>query len=218
MTGRSRAPQAVQGFVKRLLDIVGSLVGLIVTSPAIAAIALAVKLDSPGPAFFAQTRVGLNRRRFTLFKFRTMRTDGDESLHKEYMSELVRGDAGSRLNKEGDVVYLLDDPRVTSVGAFLRRTSLDELPNLVNVLRGEMSLVGPRPPIPYEVEMYDRRSLGRLAVKPGLTGLAQVRGRGSLTFKEIVELDLEYIESRSLLLDLRILLETIPSVLGRRGV
>jgi len=218
MTGRSRAPQAVQGFVKRLLDIVGSLVGLIVTSPAIAAIALAVKLDSPGPAFFAQTRVGLNRRRFTLLKFRTMRTDGDESLHKEYMSELVRGDAGSRLNKEGDVVYLLDDPRVTSVGAFLRRTSLDELPNLVNVLRGEMSLVGPRPPIPYEVEMYDRRSLGRLAVKPGLTGLAQVRGRGSLTFKEIVELDLEYIESRSLLLDLRILFETIPSVLGRRGV
>jgi len=218
MTGRSRAPQAVQGFVKRLLDIVGSLVGLIVTSPAIAAIALAVKLDSPGPAFFAQTRVGLNRRRFTLLKFRTMRTDGDESLHKEYMSDLVRGDAGSRLNKEGDVVYLLDDPRVTSVGAFLRRTSLDELPNLVNVLRGEMSLVGPRPPIPYEVEMYDRRSLGRLAVKPGLTGLAQVRGRGSLTFKEIVELDLEYIESRSLLLDLRILFETIPSVLGRRGV
>jgi len=218
MNGRSRAPRAVQGFVKRLLDIVGSLVGLIVTSPAIAAIALAVKLDSPGPAFFAQTRVGLNRRRFTLLKFRTMRTDGDESLHKEYMSELVRGDAGSRLNKEGDVVYLLDDPRVTSMGAFLRRTSLDELPNLVNVLRGEMSLVGPRPPIPYEVEMYDQRSLGRLAVKPGLTGLAQVRGRGSLTFKEIVELDLEYIESRSLLLDLRILFETIPTVLGRRGV
>jgi len=218
MNGRSRAPQAVQGFIKRLLDIVGSVVGLIVMSPVIAAIALAVKLDSPGPAFFRQTRVGLNRSRFTLLKFRTMRTDGDESLHKEYMSDLVRGDAGSRPNEEGDPVYLLDDPRVTSVGAFLRRMSLDELPNLVNVLRGEMSLVGPRPPIPYEVEMYDRRSLGRLAVKPGLTGLAQVRGRGSLTFKEIVELDLEYIENSSLLLDLRILFETIPTVLGRRGV
>jgi lipopolysaccharide/colanic/teichoic acid biosynthesis glycosyltransferase len=147
-----------------------------------------------------------------------MRRDGDESIHRDYMARLVRGTADSRVNENGEEVYLLDDPRVTPVGRLLRKASIDELPNLFNVVKGDMSLVGPRPPIPYEVELYDERAMGRLAVKPGVTGLAQVRGRGSLTFEEIVELDLEYIENRGLLFDLRILAATIPAVVRKRGV
>lgn len=218
MTERSSAPQALQDIVKRLLDIVGSLLGLLLLSPLFVAVAVAVRVDSRGPTFFRQARIGVERQPFTLVKFRTMYLDGDETIHRDYMADLVRGTADSRLNEEGEAVYLLDDPRVTPVGRFLRRTSIDELPNLFNVLKGEMSLVGPRPPIPYEVELYSDRALGRLAVKPGVTGLAQVRGRGSLSFQEIVDLDLEYIENRNVFLDLRILAETLPSVVQRRGV
>lgn len=204
--------------VKRLLDIIGSLVGLFVLSPVLLVIGLAIRLDSPGPALFRQTRVGLDGRHFTMLKFRTMRVGGDDSIHRDYIADLVRGEADSRMNEQGEPVFLLDDPRITRLGDWLRKRSLDELPNLMNVLKGDMSLVGPRPPIPYEVELYDDRARRRISVKPGMTGLAQVNGRGSLTFWEIVELDLKYIDNWSLMLDLKILLETFPSVITQRGV
>lgn len=204
--------------VKRLLDIIGSLVGLFVLSPVLLVIGLAIRLDSPGPALFRQTRVGLDGRQFTMLKFRTMRVGGDDSIHRDYIADLVRGEADSRMNEQGEPVFLLDDPRITRLGDWLRKRSLDELPNLMNVLKGDMSLVGPRPPIPYEVELYDDRARRRISVKPGMTGLAQVNGRGSLTFWEIVELDLKYIDNWSLMLDLKILLETFPSVITQRGV
>lgn len=204
--------------VKRLVDLIGAGLGLVLLSPLLLAVATAIRIDSKGPIFFRQTRIGTGGQSFTLFKFRTMHHNGDESIHREYMAKLVRGTADPRLNDSGEVVYLLDDPRVTRVGRLLRKTSIDELPNLFSVLKGDMSLVGPRPPIPYEVELYDEGAMRRLAVKPGVTGLAQVQGRGSLTFDEIVRLDVEYIENRSLLSDLRILFGTIPSVLRKRGV
>jgi lipopolysaccharide/colanic/teichoic acid biosynthesis glycosyltransferase len=210
--------RAVYAFLKRSFDLVGAVVGLVVLSPLFAVVALAVKLDSSGPVFFRQRRIGQGGEPFTLFKFRTMQADVDESIHREYMEELVQGKADSRLNERGESVYLLDDPRVTRVGRILRKTSIDEFPNLLNVLRGEMSLVGPRPPIPYEVEMYDEQSKHRLDVKPGVTGLAQVEGRGTLTFQQMVELDLAYIEEQSFGLDLKIIFRTIPSVLKKRGV
>ncbi len=203
---------------KRLLDIGLGTVLLILTLPVMVVAALAVLVDSGRPIIFRQRRVGLGGREFTMFKFRTMLPENDESIHRRYMQDLLTGRARPRRNGRGEVVYLLDDPRVTKVGRVLRTLSIDELPNLVNVIRGDMSLVGPRPPIPYEVAMYDQRSRRRLSVKPGMTGLAQVKGRGSLTFDEIVDLDLEYVRRRSLWLDVKILLATIPAVIGRRGV
>jgi len=204
--------------VKRMLDLLVSGVAILLFLPIFPFIALAIRLDSPGPILFRQVRVGLDGKPFTMLKFRSMVADGDESIHRAYYESLVVGEAQPRPNEHGDQVFLLDDPRVTRVGRFLRRTSLDELPNLLNVFKGDMSLVGPRPPIPYEIELYDERAKGRLVVKPGMTGLAQVSGRGSLTFARITDYDLDYIRRRSLLLDLIILLRTIPAVLTRRGV
>ncbi|NIA24102.1 MAG: sugar transferase [Gammaproteobacteria bacterium] len=200
------------------MDIVGSALLLVVTSPVFLVVAAAIKLDSPGPVFFKQTRVGRGGAEFTMVKFRSMVHDNDESVHREYYRRFVEGRAESRRNEEGDEVFLLDDARVTRVGRILRRTSLDELPNLLNVLRGEMSLVGPRPPISYEVEFYDEHALRKLLVKPGMTGLAQVSGRGALTFDEVIGYDLDYIDRRSLRMDVGILLRTIPAVARRRGV
>lgn len=204
--------------VKRLFDLVGAVVVLVLSLPVWLVAAAAVKLDSPGPVLFRQTRVGRGGRHFTMLKFRTMLHGNDETIHREYYRRLIQGQAEPRVNEEGEEVFLLDDPRVTRVGRFLRRTSLDELPNLLNVLRGDMSLVGPRPPIPYEVELYDDRALGKLDVKPGMTGLAQVSGRGALTFDQVIDFDLEYVDRRSLSLDLLILLRTVPAVVRRRGV
>ena len=203
---------------KRVVDVVVSAMLIAILSPLMVLIAIAIRLNSPGPALFRQRRVGQNGVPFTLFKFRTMTVDGDDSIHRQYMEDLVRGEAEARLNDSGERVFLLDDPRVTRLGSMLRKTSLDELPNLFNVLRGDMSLVGPRPPISYEFELYDERARARLDVKPGMTGLAQVRGRGRLNFEEILEADLHYIETWSLGLDFKILLKTVPSVLGKRGV
>jgi len=180
--------------------------------------AIAIRLDSRGPVFFRQRRVGERGRPFTMVKFRTMRVDADQTAHRDYAASFIRGRA-SRQGADGEQVFkLVRDNRVTRVGRWLRRTSLDELPQLWNVLKGEMSLVGPRPPIPYEVEHYQPSHRQRLAVTPGMTGLWQVRGRSNTTFEEMVALDLEYIRRRSLLLDLRILLATIPAVLSTRGV
>ena len=202
---------------KRVLDLVAGTVALVLLAPLMLLLAVVVRIDSHGPALFRQTRIGLNGQPFTMIKFRTMEHDNDESQHREYYRSLVEGTAESR-ESGGDKVFLLDDPRITRSGAWLRRMSLDELPNLFNVLGGSMSLVGPRPPIDYEVEMYDTRSKRKLAAKPGMTGLAQVSGRGTLTFEEIIDLDLEYIERRTLLFDVGLLLWTIPAVLRRRGV
>ena len=184
--------------LRRALDIVVSAGLLALFSPVLLAAMLAIRLESPGPAIYRQRRVGRGGRPFEVLKLRTM-VQGAEHVG-----------AGLAIN-EGD-------PRVTRVGALLRRTSLDELPNLVNVLRGDMSLIGPRPTLPVQVEQYTPRQRGRLAVKPGITGWAQVNGRASLPWAERIELDLYYIEHRSLALDLRILARTPRMVLGGSGL
>ncbi len=189
--------------VKRGIDIVGALIGLILTSPLFLIIPILIKLDSEGPVFFRQERVGRDRN-FILLKFRTMVKDA-EKLHKEYMK------------KYGVMFKLKDDPRVTRIGRFLRKTSLDELPQLINVLKGEMSLVGPRPPMPEEVEHYSRDQRKRLGIKPGITGLWQVSGRSDIPFDQWVKLDVYYIENWSLWLDFQILLKTIWVILTRKG-
>jgi lipopolysaccharide/colanic/teichoic acid biosynthesis glycosyltransferase len=184
--------------IRRGVDIVVSAVLLVLTSPVLLAAVVAVKRDSRGPAFYRQRRAGLRGAPFDMLKLRTM-VDG-----AEHVGAGLAIDAG--------------DSRITRVGAFLRRTSLDELPNLVNVLRGEMSLIGPRPTLPAQVAQYTARQRGRLAVKPGITGWAQVNGRAALPWSERIELDLYYVEHRSLALDLRILARTPPLVLGGGGL
>jgi len=198
-----------------------------------AVIALLVRLDSPGPAIFTQKRVGARRIRrdgkvywqrteMEFRKFRSMYVDADQELHRKFVAAYIEGDEEKlseiQPEKNGRNTFKLNgDPRVTHIGSFLRKTSLDELPQFWNVLKGEMSVVGPRPPIPYEVEMYSERSKGRLATVPGMTGLWQMTGRGELGFDEMVELDLEYIERQNLWLDIKILFGTIPAVLFSRG-
>jgi lipopolysaccharide/colanic/teichoic acid biosynthesis glycosyltransferase len=184
--------------IRRALDIVFSCVTLILTSPVLAMAMLAVRLESRGPVIYSQQRVGRDGRTFDVLKLRTM-VDGAEHL-------------GAKLAVDAD------DPRITRVGAFLRRTSLDELPNLLNVLRGDMSVIGPRPTLPVQVEQYTTRQRGRLQIKPGITGWAQVNGRASLPWDERIELDLFYIEHRSLSLDLKILRRTVAMVLGGSGL
>jgi exopolysaccharide biosynthesis polyprenyl glycosylphosphotransferase len=195
-------------FIKQLIDTFVSAIGLVVLSPLLLAIGAAVKLTSKGPALFRQERCGLNGRRFTVLKFRTMIKDADKDL-----------DAVADLNVvQGPAFKAPHDPRVTPVGRFLRRFSLDELPQLINVLAGQMSLVGPRPPIPAEVEQYERWQLRRLSMKPGITGLWQVSGRADLSdFNSWIAFDLAYIDNWSLWLDLKILAKTVPAVLSARG-
>jgi lipopolysaccharide/colanic/teichoic acid biosynthesis glycosyltransferase len=205
-------------WIKRTMDIVGSLGALAVCSPLLITIAAAVKLTSKGPVIFKQQRVGQYGRRFTFLKFRSMYTQNDPKVHQEYVTRLIRGDNGAE-PKRGEAVFkLTNDPRITPLGRFLRRTSLDELPQFLNVLLGDMSLVGPRPPITYEFSSYDiwhKRRL--LAVKPGITGLWQVTARSRVGFADMVRLDLKYAHSHSLWLDLKILLHTPLAVLGGDG-
>jgi lipopolysaccharide/colanic/teichoic acid biosynthesis glycosyltransferase len=199
---------------KRALDVIGSVIGLVVASPILLGVGVAVRFDSPGPILFRQVRLGLGGRPFTLLKFRTMHLSADERRHQDHIRELLP--AGGTAD-EAIWTPIEADPRVTGFGSFLRKSHLDELPQLVNVLRGEMSLVGPRPPIPYEVELYEPWHLPRLSVAPGLTGLWQSRGWGQLSFAEGVKLDLEYVERRSFGLDLRIILRTAwQYLLGRQ--
>lgn len=193
--------------LKRVIDLLGALVGLLISAPLSLVIAIAIKLDSPGPALFVQERVGANGRTFRLIKFRTMVVDAEEQLE-----DLVD------LNSLTDPAFKLpNDPRVTRVGRFLRRTSLDELPQFLNVLRGEMSLVGPRPEEMRIVWLYNDRQRRRLAVKPGMTGPMQVNGRGNLTLAQRLELEMDYIEHYSLRRDINILLKTLPMVLRGHG-
>ncbi len=213
-TPRIAEPRAaLYPIAKRLLDIGCAAVLLVILAPFLALMALAIRLDSPGPAIFRQTRVGKWGREFTMYKFRSMFTNADQEVHRKFATDYINGN-GVNKTEAGQVVYKPNgDKRVTRVGKWLRRTSLDELPQLINVLRGEMSLIGPRPAVRYEVEQYSKWHLQRLAVLPGLTGLAQISGRSGLTFEKIVRLDLLYIENRSLIFDLAILLKTIPVVL-----
>lgn len=203
-------------FVKRAFDVVVSLLGLILLFPLLAAIAAAVKLTSKGPILFRQERIGQFCKKFTFLKFRSMYLNNDPSIHREYVERLIAGSKAS--NASGKVFKITNDPRVTPLGRFLRRTSLDELPQLFNVLRGDMTLVGPRPCIAYEFNKYQAWHRQRLlAVKPGITGLWQVKGRSTVKFDEMVRLDLAYANTRSLGLDLRILCQTPRAVVSGSG-
>lgn len=195
--------------LKRTFDLLFSALAILLLLPVWLLIALLIKLDSKGPVFYTQERVGMDGRLFLLYKFRTMTAGADPELHREYQRAFIAGRAEANLGDEQKPTYkLLSDPRVTRIGKMLRRTSLDEVPQLLNVLAGDMSMVGPRPPIPYEVEAYELWHRKRLDMKPGLTGLWQVSGRNRLPFEEMVRLDLFYIENWSLLLDLKIILRT----------
>jgi exopolysaccharide biosynthesis polyprenyl glycosylphosphotransferase len=192
---------------KRLLDAVGAVAGLVVTAPLAIGIAIAIRRDSAGPILFRQERVGLHGRTFEVVKFRTM-VDGAE----EQLGELL-----DHNEIQGHAFKMTNDPRITKVGRWLRRTSLDELPQLWNVLTGQMSLVGPRPPLPSEVAGYDVWHRRRLSMKPGMTGLWQIGARRESDFDRWVETDLEYIDRWSLWLDLKIIARTIPAVMNREG-
>ena len=194
---------------KRVIDIFGALVGIILSAPILAIAAAAIKIDSPGPVFFSQIRVGRNGRRFRIMKLRTMTTDAEVRKSELMALNEVSG---------GLMFKIKEDPRITKVGAFLRKTSIDEIPQFFNVLAGNMSLVGTRPPTEDEVELYDLNHWRRLRIKPGITGLWQISGRSALTsFDEIVELDTRYIEHWSILSDIRIILRTVLVVLKRKG-
>jgi lipopolysaccharide/colanic/teichoic acid biosynthesis glycosyltransferase len=224
---RRRIIDDVRFAAKRALDVVFSMVLLLIVAPALGAIALAIKLDSRGPVFFVQERVGSRRVRqggrvwwepslFRCLKFRTMREEADHATHESYIRSFVRGDVEP--GSDDDASYkLADDDRITRVGRILRQTSLDELPQLVNVLRGEMSLVGPRPVPVYEVAEYELWHYERLAALPGITGHWQVHGRGRTTFAEMMKMDLHYVRRPSIFADLRLLLATVPVVLARKG-
>jgi lipopolysaccharide/colanic/teichoic acid biosynthesis glycosyltransferase len=218
---------------KRGVDFLVASLLLLILSPLLVAIAIAIKLDSPGPVVFRQQRVrgrrvdegardGWVTEPFTLYKFRTMKVDADPTLHRDYMAAYLTGDE-ERLTslrpgrKPGDSYRPAHDPRVTRVGAVLRKLSLDELPQLWNVLLGQMSLVGPRPPLSYEVVLYRDHHLQRLAGPPGVTGWAQVKGRSGIDFEETVQLDVEYLSRQSIWHDLKVLLLTVPAVLMARG-
>jgi exopolysaccharide biosynthesis polyprenyl glycosylphosphotransferase len=199
--------------LKRALDLLAAALILLLILPVFLCIALLVFASSPGPILFRQRRVGINGSPFTLYKFRSMYHGAASAVHQNYYRELIQGTASAT----GNVFKLRNDPRITPIGRILRRLSLDELPQLINVLLGDMSLVGPRPPLPYEVEQYGQRELARLSVPPGLTGLWQVSGRAILNFHQMIDLDLAYIERWSLWLDLKILARTPLVVVTGRG-
>lgn len=239
---------------KRTLDVIVSATILLLLSPLLAATALIIKLTSPGPALFRQQRVGEGGRIFTMYKFRSMYSDADHSLHQIAYTHFVQGKGGNgKVTKESlvlagwspaasdaddDAIETIrvqqrgwlrlrlhrlrpllhaEDPRITPIGALARITSIDELPQLYNVLTGDMTLVGPRPPIPYEVRLYQHKHLQRLTVRPGVTGIWQVYGRNKVPFEQMVDMDIEYIKRRSFWLDLKLLLITAPAVLLSRS-
>ncbi len=214
MTAKS-ARKRIPMVVKRAIDVLGSGLLLLILSPILLTVALLIKLSSPGPVIFEQERVGQFGRRFKCLKFRSMYANNDPKIHREYVQSFIAGKPDGQANKEAaaPVYKLTNDPRVTPIGRFIRKTSLDEFPQFWNVLRGEMSLVGPRPPVPYEFDVYDcwhRRRV--LEVKPGVTGLWQVSGRSRTSFDDMVRLDVRYSQNWSLWLDLRILLATPRAV------
>ncbi|WP_205439460.1 sugar transferase [Halobacillus ihumii] len=194
-------------FIKRLMDIVGATLGIICLSPIFVLIALLIKLDDfQGPVLFSQIRVGKNGRDFKMYKFRSMVSNAEELKEKL----MIKNEA------TGPVFKMREDPRITKIGKFIRRTSIDELPQLINVLKGEMSLVGPRPPLPLEVDLYNSYQKQRLQVTPGLTCYWQVSGRSNLSFSEWIELDLKYINNRDILLDIKLIFKTIFVLFGSK--
>jgi exopolysaccharide biosynthesis polyprenyl glycosylphosphotransferase len=207
MARASRSVFPYETTLKRVLDVTLASLGLVATLPLWLAIVAAIVLDSPGPAIFVQDRVGRNGKRFRFYKFRSMHTDAEHRLAELQDSNEV----------SGPVFKMRSDPRVTRVGLLLRRTSLDELPQLLNVLKGDMSLVGPRPPLPHEVEKYTPADAVRLAVRPGLTCLWQISGRSTVSFDEWMALDRDYVRNMSFWLDLSILARTVSAVLSMRG-
>lgn len=194
---------------KRAMDIFGAITALTLFAPVMGAAALYIKMTSPGPVFFRQERLGYFGRKFTMYKFRTMRTDGDAATHRDHVVSLIAEDNGAPGHSGGrPMAKLANDARIIRGGHILRKAHIDELPQLFNVLRGEMSLVGPRPPIAYEVQAYAQWHTARLDALPGMTGLWQVSGKNQTTFREMVRFDIRYARDRSLWLDLRILFRT----------
>ena len=212
--------KSLQITVKRMMDILGSLVGLLISSPLMLVTAIAIKITSPGPIIFKQSRLGMKGVRFPFYKFRSMYWNVDDRIHREYVTNLIKGELEkiNQRDEETPLFKMKSDPRVTRVGRIIRKTSIDELPQFFNVLKGEMSLVGPRPPLSYEVEKYEPWHLRRiLDVKPGVTGLWQVGGRSTISFNEMIRLDLRYAQNWSLWLDLKILLKTVRALIPSKG-
>ncbi len=213
---RSQRHRRSAHLMKRALDVVGSLLALALLSPLFLVMAILIKITSPGPVWFRQRRVGQCGNPFTLWKFRSMYENNDSAIHRDYVRKFIAGKHPSQASAK--VFKITNDPRITTIGAFLRRTSLDELPQFFNVLKGEMSLVGPRPPLPYELEQYDMWHRRRvLEVKPGITGLWQVSGRSKVNFDEMVRLDLKYARKWSIAMDLKILWLTPKAVMSGEG-
>jgi len=202
--------------IKRILDVTLTVLALIPAGLVMLVTAIAIWIDTPGPVIFRQKRVGINGREFSLYKFRSMHHNVATGVHEEATARFIRGDV---LNSaDATMPYKLgDDSRITRVGKIIRKASIDELPQLWNVLKGDMSLVGPRPPVPYEVDIYSPHDLLRLAGKPGLTGTWQVYGRGRVTFQEMVEQDISYLETQSLLYDFKLMILTLPVMITGRG-
>lgn len=201
----------------RTLDIAIALGGLALTAPLLLLVWCAIRADSSGPAIFRQRRLGRDKRPFTVLKFRTMRAQADSAVHREYIEQLVRGTERSHSDGRRNLYKLVADDRITRVGRLLRRTSIDELPQLYNVLRGQMSIVGPRPVLLYEAELYPDQYARRFEVKPGLTGLWQISGRNQRTYHEMVELDIEWVQRRSLRLYLSIVARTPRALMNSRS-
>lgn len=220
---RVRPRTAVRGpagghYRKRMFDVMVASAGLVLCAPLLGVIALLIKAGSRGPILYKQTRVGLGGRPFVMFKFRSMYDEVPSVSHRLYVEELILARRGTRGEAETSWVNRKDDPRITPVGGLLRRLGLDELPQLFNVLRGEMSLVGPRPALPYEEEVYEDWHRQRFAALPGMTGFWQVRARNRVSFDDMVRLDLEYVRRRSLWLDLQLLLQTPWAALLGKGI
>lgn len=212
------AQKKAQVLLKRVLDIIASSVGLLVLSPVFIFVALIIKLSSRGPVFFKQERIGLGGKKFKIYKFRSMYVNNDPVIHQEFVKNLIAGQATAQKGNDDAPYKLQNDSRVTLIGRYIRKTSIDELPQLFNVLIGNMSLVGPRPPIEYEVEEYEVWHRPRVVeVRPGITGLWQVKGRSKTTFDGMVRMDLEYIHTWSLWLDVKILLKTPAAVVNGKG-
>ena len=203
--------------VKRIIDVLFTLLILIPFGIIVIIVAVMIRLDSEGPVFFRQKRVGLNGTVFNMLKFRSMYVNVDDLAHRESIRKYMNGIPLNGKADQVNVYKLEGDSRITKVGRFLRKTSIDELPQFINVLFGDMTLVGPRPPLPYEVQEYSPRDWIRLSGKPGLTGKWQVYGRSRVPFKRMVEMDLEYLEQQSLVEDLKLIAKTLPVMLQRRG-
>jgi lipopolysaccharide/colanic/teichoic acid biosynthesis glycosyltransferase len=212
--------EGLNHLLKRGFDILVGIPLLLVISPILALSAAAIAISSGFPILFRQTRVGFHGRPFQMLKFRTMRPEADDLVHREFVRQWIStGSGAARPTQNGEKVFKLDgDQRITAIGRWLRRFSIDELPQLINVIRGEMSLIGPRPALPYEVEQYEPRHRRRLEVLPGVTGLWQVSGRNHLSFEDMVRLDVQYLENWSLASDLKILARTMPELVRGGGL